>query len=74
MITAIVTLVGAIISGLVSLAVATIQHNKTSALMEYRLEQLEKKVDKHNNIVERMALVERDIKTAFSRIDEISNR
>ena len=29
-----------------------------SKLMNYRIEQLEKKVDKHNNVVERIAVVE----------------
>lgn len=53
-----VQLLGYIISGVVALVVASIQHSKVSALVEYRLEQLEKKVDKHNNIVERLGIVE----------------
>jgi len=53
-----VQLLGYIISGVVALIAASSQHSKTAALMEYRLEQLEKKVDKHNNVVERLALVE----------------
>ena len=36
-----------------------------------KLKSLEKKMDKHNNIVERLATVERDLKTAFSKIDEL---
>lgn len=31
-------------------------------LMNYRIEQLEKKVDKHNNLIERMYQAEEDIK------------
>lgn len=53
-----VQLIGYVISGAVALIVATFQHSKTTALIEYRLEQLEKKVDKHNNFMERLALVE----------------
>lgn len=34
---------------------------------------LKKSQDKHNNIVERVAVLERDNKTAFNRIDEIRN-
>lgn len=34
------------------------QTSRTNALISYRLEQLEKKVDKHNNLVERMYKVE----------------
>lgn len=53
-----VQLVGYIISGVVALVVASVQHSKVSALMQYRLEQLEKKVDKHNNVVERLTILE----------------
>lgn len=40
-------------------------------LVIYRLEQLEKKVEKHNNVVERVACLERDNKTVLGVIDEI---
>lgn len=56
--TTIGTIIGALISGAVSLAVASWQHNKSIALIEYRLAQLEEKVDKHNNVVERLYKVE----------------
>lgn len=42
-------------------------------LVVFRLEQLEKKVEKHNSIVERITIVERDSKTAFRMIDDIQN-
>lgn len=58
------TVIGALISGAVSLAVASWQHNKSIALIEYRLEELEKKVDKHNNVVERLYKVEAQINSA----------
>ena len=48
----------AIITGLFALAGTYFANRKAAALMEYRLEQLEKKVDKHNNLVERMYAVE----------------
>lgn len=55
---AISTIIGAVISGFVAIKVANRQHDKTMALIEYRLQELEKKVDKHNNLVERMYVVE----------------
>lgn len=64
------TIIGALISGTVSLIVSSKQHNKSIALIEYRLKELEAKQDKHNSLIERMAIVERDLKTAFKRIDE----
>lgn len=44
------------------------QNNK---LMNYRMDQLEEKVTKHNNLVERMVAVEQSTKSAHHRIDEI---
>lgn len=35
------------------------------------IKRLEEKQDKHNNLIERMAIVERDIKTAFTFISEL---
>lgn len=65
------TIISSIIAGLVALIVASIQHNKTAALMGYRLDVLEKKMDKHNQLQDRMIVQERDMKIAFSRIDEL---
>lgn len=43
----------------------------SNKLTNYRIEQLEKKVDKHNTIIERTYIVEKDMKTAFSYIEEL---
>lgn len=40
-------------------------------LMSYRIEQLEKKVEKHNNFAERLPVVEKDIKHIYHEIDEL---
>lgn len=52
-----------------------------SRLSNYRIEQLEKKVDKHNNLVERVYLIEQHeavndnkIKTAEHRIADLENK
>ncbi|SHJ58823.1 hypothetical protein [Thermoclostridium caenicola] len=60
----------AIISGGAAVLSSIITGLITGGKTIYRIEQLEKKVDKHNNLVERMAIVERDIKTAFRLLDE----
>ena len=54
-------IVVAIISGICTLAGTFFGILKTSSMTNYRIEKLEDKVDKHNNLVERMALAERDI-------------
>ena len=42
-------------------------------LTNFRIEQLEKKVEKHNNLIERMTAVEQSTKSAHHRIDELHN-
>lgn len=43
----------------------------STKLNNYRLEQLEKKVEKHNNVIERMTVVEEQVKVANHRIDDL---
>ena len=68
-------ILAAVISALAAIVVCVIsnhyQNENTRNLLEYRLTQLEKKVDKHNNLVERMAVAESSLKSAHHRIDEI---
>ncbi len=45
-----------------------LQANK---LTVYRISQLEDKVNKHNNVVERMAVIENTVKSHQHQIDEI---
>lgn len=72
----------AIIVGVLALAGtligSLISNNKTQALVTYRLQQLEDKVNKHNNLVERMynleekqMVMEEQIKVANHRIKDI---
>jgi len=41
----------------------------TARMTSYRLSKLEEKVDKHNNVVERMARVEQSTSSAHHRLD-----
>lgn len=43
-------------------------------LFTYRLNELEKKQDKHNNLIQRMTIVEQSTKSAHHRIDEIKKQ
>lgn len=47
------SIVPAVITGLLSLAGVYFANRKSSALIEYRLKELEKKQDKHNDLIER---------------------
>lgn len=46
---------------------------QSNRLMNYRMDELEKKVSKHNNLVERMVKVEASTKSAHHRIDDHIN-
>lgn len=62
---AVLSLVGTLIGSLAGIMTA----NK---LTNFRIEQLERKVEKHNQIVERVAVAERDLKTVFRLIDQVA--
>ena len=47
---------------------------KTRALMEYKLEELTKKVEKHNSVVERTFILEEKMKVANHRIEDLEKR
>lgn len=66
-IVALITLVGTIGSGVLS---AVISNN----LIKYRVEQLEKKVDKHNNLIDRMYKAESNIKLIQEEVDNLENK
>lgn len=60
---------------------AYLANKKTTALVAYRLEQLEKKVDKHNQVIEstfslekRADVLEERVKVANHRIDDLESR
>lgn len=84
-------IIPALISGAVTLIVCMInnasqrkkaeaQHNTTIALIEYKLDQLTRKVELHNNAVERLYAVEQKvavydekIKVANHRIEDLEH-
>jgi len=73
-------IVGAL-SLLGTLAGAYFASRKNTALIAYRLEELEKKVDKHNSVIERTyaleewrAVAEEKLKVASHRIDDLERK
>lgn len=72
------TIIVAVLSLAGTLAGSFFAQRKTTALILYRLEQLEKKVQAHNNLVDRMYKLEEveqvheeKIKVANHRIDDL---
>ena len=72
------SIIVAILSLIGTLVGAYVANRKSSALISYRLEELEKKVDKHNTVIERTyelekgyAVLEDKIKSAQHRLDDL---
>lgn len=70
--------IAAIITGVLAVIGSIITAVTSSKLTAYKIEELkenfkklEEKVDRHNNLVERMAIVEQSTKSAHRRLDEI---
>ena len=68
------TIVVAILSLIGTLRGAYLAGRKTTALVVYRLSELEKKVDKHNHVVERMYEVEKKLALIKDHQQEIIER
>ena len=51
-----------------------IQQESTQKLLEYKIDKLAEKQDKYNNLQERVALAERDIRVANHRIDDLERK
>jgi len=64
----------ALISGVVAILSGLISGLIANKLTAWRIEQLEKKVEKHNNLVERMVVVEQSTKSAHHRISGLEAR
>ena len=80
-----IELVGIVVSSVVTLVVCMInnhyQQDKTRSLVEYRLTELEKKVDQHHNLIERTykleeenSVMKHEIKVANHRIEDLERK
>lgn len=74
------TIIVAVLSLVGTLAGAYLANRKSAALISYRLEQLEQKVNRHNKVIERTyklekqeELLEEKIKVANHRIDDLED-
>lgn len=67
------TAVATIVVGVLSLVGTLAGSYGGMKLMSYRIEQLEKKVDKHNNFAERIPVLEEKIEVANHRISDLEH-
>lgn len=75
------TALATVIVGLISLLGTLIGSYSGTKLLAYRIEQLEKQVEQHNHLIERMykveettAILSNDMKVANHRIDDLEQK
>lgn len=61
----------ALITALISASIPLIGILQSSRLVRYRLTQLEEKVDRHNDVIERLYKVEERSKSNTHRLDQL---
>ena len=65
------TILAAVITAGFAFLGVYMSNRKQAALVAYRLEKLEEKVDKHNNVVERMYRLEEQVKVLQAEVQEL---
>ena len=65
------TIVVGVLAFIGTLVGAYCSNNKTVALVTYRLQALEKKVEQHNKVVERMSVAENEIKEIKKEMEKV---
>ena len=72
------TIIASLISASIALVVCLItnhsQNEKSRALIEYRLEELTKEVQKHNSLIDRTYKLEQDAALHAEQIKSVSHR
>lgn len=68
-----ITAIGAFIVGLASILSAILLHRKTTALLEYRMGQVEKKLDSHNGYAKLFSETSAQISEMRTDIEVIKN-
>ena len=72
------TIFAAIVTGVVTLAVCLVnnyfQQSKTRALLEYKLNELTERVNKHNDLVERTYRLEEQVSITNEKVKELTRQ
>ncbi len=68
------TIIVAIIALIGTLCGSYFSNRKSSALIAYRLEKLEEKVNKHNSVIERTYLLEKRVEVDEEKLKVANNR
>lgn len=68
------TLLVALIGIIPSIIVAIVSVISNNAIVKVKLEEIEKQINKHNQLIERIYTLDRDLATYWSKYDELKAR
>ena len=63
-----------VVTALLSFAGVYLSNRKSAALMEYRMQQLEAKVDKHNKVIERTYKLEERASVLETEVEDLKKK
>jgi C4-dicarboxylate-specific signal transduction histidine kinase len=69
-----IALAASVVTALLSFLGVYMSNRKNAALVEYRMMQLEKKVDKHNQVIERTYELEKRAAVIETEIEELKSK
>ena len=69
-----IPIITAVITGVCALIGTYLSNRKSAALVQYRLDQVEKKLEIHNNLVERTYKLEERTEVHEERLKEVNNK
>lgn len=65
-------IIAGIITGICAIIGTAIQNSKSQAVIEYQIKDLETKVNKHNNLIDRMYKAETEIEVINEKLKNIN--
>ncbi len=68
------SVVAALVTGLLTLAGVLVSNSRSRAVMEVKIDELTRRVEMHNRMVERTFLLEQDMAVAKRDIEALSER
>lgn len=83
--TVLVAIISGLCVGVPSILTSVVLNNKNQVVfntkiednqkfIDYKIQELSDRVDKHNNVVERMALQERETKAIWKQVDKLNGK
>lgn len=70
----IVAIITGLCTAIPTVVTSVMVNNKNHAILEYKVDELAAKVEKHNGVVERTALLEQSVSTLWKDVDNLKEK